>query len=241
MPRLATERRRRRSWCRRWLPGQLCSLQVCGQAGGSIKPCSVLTGANINYELTFGLGHSRSHVYHTTSGWTTSRGGQTMTKWAQRDASPDQVKQEKGLPFNQRIRINVFRVLGAALFPPALFIRPYFDKTAFGGFLEQIGIILIIACVLGRCWAILYIGGNKNRRLVTAGPYSLCRNPLYLFSIMGVVGFGFVLQSLVYAVVLTSVTVLIFYRRPGRKRHIFRMSLQRTMLPTKTVRHDSSL
>ncbi len=133
-----------------------------------------------------------------------------MTEWAQRDVSPDQVKQEKGPPFNQRIRISVFRVLGAALFPPALFIRPYFDKTAFGGFLEQIGIILIIACVLGRCWAILYIGGNKNRRLVTAGPYSLCRNPLYLFSIMGVVGFGFLLQSLVYAVVLTSVTVLIF-------------------------------
>ena len=136
------------------------------------------------------------------------RGG--LTEWAQRDVSPAQVKQEKGPPFNQRIRINVFRVLGIALLPPALFIRPYFDETAFCGVLEQIGIILIIACVLGRCWAILYIGGNKNTRLVTAGPYSLCRNPLYLFSIMGVVGFGFMLQNLVYAVALTSVTFLTF-------------------------------
>ena len=131
-----------------------------------------------------------------------------MTELAQRDVSPDQVKQEKRAPINQRIRINVFRVLATALFPPTLFIKPYFDETAFCGFLEQTGMMLIIACVLGRCWAILYIGGNKNARLVTMGPYSLCRNPLYLFSIMGVVGFGFMIQSLVYAVVLTSITFL---------------------------------
>ena len=131
-----------------------------------------------------------------------------MTELAQRDAFPEQVKQEKRLPINQRTRINVLRVLGTALLPPVLFIKPYFDETGFCGFLEQAGMMLIIACVLGRCWAILYIGGNKNARLVTMGPYSLCRNPLYLFSIMGVVGFGFMIQSLVYAVVLTSITCM---------------------------------
>ena len=112
----------------------------------------------------------------------------------------------KCLPLNQRIRINLFRALGAVLIPPILFIRPYLDKTALGGLLEQIGVILIIACVLGRCWAMLYIGGNKNDKLVTTGPYSLCRNPLYVFSAMGVVGFGFMIQSLIYTIVLTSVT-----------------------------------
>ena len=109
----------------------------------------------------------------------------------------------------QRIRINLFRALGAGLIPPILFIRPYFDETALGELLEQIGVILIIACVLGRCWAMLYIGGKKNDRLVTTGPYSLCRNPLYVFSVMGVVGFGFMIQSLIYTVVLTSVTFAI--------------------------------
>ena len=75
-----------------------------------------------------------------------------------------------------------------------------------GDFLEQAGVILIIACVLGRCWAMLYIGGNKNGRLVTTGPYSLCRNPLYVFSVMGAAGVGLMTQSLVYTAVLTSVT-----------------------------------
>lgn len=115
----------------------------------------------------------------------------------------------KRLPLNQRIRINLFRALGVVLIPPTLFIRPYFDETTLGGSLEQIGVILIIACVLGRCWAMLYIGGNKNDRLVTTGPYSLCRNPLYVFSVMGVVGFGFMIQSLIYTVIVTSITFVI--------------------------------
>ena len=112
----------------------------------------------------------------------------------------------KRLPFNLRIRVNLFRVLGVIFIPPVLFIRPHLDETALGGFLEQIGVLLIIACVLGRCWAMLYIGGNKNDTLVTTGPYSLCRNPLYVFSVMGVVGFGCMLQSLIYTVVLTLIT-----------------------------------
>ena len=112
----------------------------------------------------------------------------------------------KRLPFNQRIRINSLRALAAVLAPPILFIRPYFEATAFGGLLEQIGVILVIACVLGRCWAMLYIGGNKNDTLVTTGPYSLCRHPLYVFSVMGVTGFGFMVQSLIYTAVLAAVT-----------------------------------
>ena len=115
----------------------------------------------------------------------------------------------KRLPCNQRARIHVCRCLGVALIPPALFIRPHFAEAALGGFLEQTGVMLVIACVLGRCWAMLYIGGNKNGRLTTTGPYSLCRNPLYVFSVMGVAGCGLMVQSLVYAALLSSVAFAI--------------------------------
>lgn len=55
---------------------------------------------------------------------------------------------------------------------------------------EWVGLALILVCICGRTWCSLYIGGQKNRRLVADGPYSVCRNPLYSFSILGAVGVG---------------------------------------------------
>ena len=125
-----------------------------------------------------------------------------MTKFSANDTL-------KPVPFNQRMRINLFRALGVFLIPPIFFISPYFDKAVLSEILEEIGVLLTIACVCGRYWATLYIGGSKNDRLVTTGPYSLCRNPLYSFSVMGVVGIGFMVQSLFYTFVLASVTAVI--------------------------------
>ena len=116
----------------------------------------------------------------------------------------------KLLPYSQKLRINALRVLALCILPIPLFIRPYYDDTLLGDVMEQAGVILIVACVFGRCWTILYIGGRKNEILVMTGPYSICRNPLYLFSTIGVLGFGLMLQSLIYAALMTSLVFLIF-------------------------------
>ncbi|MBI5191322.1 MAG: isoprenylcysteine carboxylmethyltransferase family protein [Nitrospirae bacterium] len=50
------------------------------------------------------------------------------------------------------------------------------------------GALLIVAGAAGRMWATLYIGGRKNAELVRGGPYSICRNPLYLFSFIAGIG-----------------------------------------------------
>ncbi|MEK9971088.1 MAG: isoprenylcysteine carboxylmethyltransferase family protein [Ferrovibrio sp.] len=55
---------------------------------------------------------------------------------------------------------------------------------------EMIGYALIILCIAGRSWCALYIGGRKKAELVQDGPYSVSRNPLYLFSLLGSVGIG---------------------------------------------------
>jgi len=46
--------------------------------------------------------------------------------------------------------------------------------------LESAGYLLLIAGVGLRLWSTLYIGARKSRELIRHGPYSICRNPLYL-------------------------------------------------------------
>ncbi|WP_054311302.1 isoprenylcysteine carboxylmethyltransferase family protein [Mesorhizobium sp. 1M-11] len=76
---------------------------------------------------------------------------------------------------------------------------------------EAIGIGLIAAAILGRLWSTLYIGGRKTRELVEAGPYSITRNPLYVFSAMGATGAGAQTGSVMVAVAFAVCTWLIFH------------------------------
>ena len=72
------------------------------------------------------------------------------------------------------------------------------------------GILLILTAIVGRAWCSLYIGGRKKSELVQEGPYSLCRNPLYSFSIIGTFGALAQTGSILLALAFTVVTVLIF-------------------------------
>jgi protein-S-isoprenylcysteine O-methyltransferase Ste14 len=75
------------------------------------------------------------------------------------------------------------------------------DGSAMHEGIEWAGIALIVICILGRTWSTLYIGGRKNSALATDGPYSVSRNPLYLFSIIGAAGVGAQFGSFTVALV----------------------------------------
>jgi protein-S-isoprenylcysteine O-methyltransferase Ste14 len=77
--------------------------------------------------------------------------------------------------------------------------------------IEWIGIVLIVVCILGRTWCTLYIGGRKIEELVTDGPYSVSRNPLYFFSILGAAGVGAQLGSVAAGAVCAALAWLVFY------------------------------
>jgi steroid 5-alpha reductase family enzyme len=67
------------------------------------------------------------------------------------------------------------------------------------------GLLLVGVATLGRLWCSFYIAGHKTKRLVTEGPYSLMRNPLYFFSLVGFIGVGLTSETLSLPIVLLLV------------------------------------
>lgn len=76
--------------------------------------------------------------------------------------------------------------------------------------LFALGLFLVGVASLGRMWCSLYIAGYKNGRLVTEGPYSVCRNPLYFFSMLGVLGIGCCTEMLTFPLLFVG-AFAVFY------------------------------
>ena len=68
-------------------------------------------------------------------------------------------------------------------------------------FVEATGIGFIVIGIMGRLWSTLYIGGRKAQVLVQSGPYSVTRNPLYVFSTIAAAGVGAQTGSISIAVI----------------------------------------
>ncbi|WP_165225540.1 methyltransferase family protein [Affinirhizobium pseudoryzae] len=101
------------------------------------------------------------------------------------------------LPFGQHYRINALRVAGAIGFCFLAITAAPLPLPLLSSFLEICGISAIFIAIAGRGWVLLYIGGRKNSELVTSGPYSITRNPLYVFSLTGITGVGLLTGSLI--------------------------------------------
>lgn len=76
--------------------------------------------------------------------------------------------------------------------------------------IEFIGLALIIIGSYGRIWSYLYICGRKTGELVMIGPYSITRNPLYFFSLIGAIGIGFASENILVIGLILLFFILIY-------------------------------
>ncbi len=107
-----------------------------------------------------------------------------------------------------KLRLRVTRVLvlpGVLLALLSHHIYP--EDSLTDTLLGAIGLLLLVTAAAGRTWASAYVTGRKNRSLVTDGPFSVVRNPLYFFSFLAFVGTGLSFGS----VTLAGVFALTFF------------------------------
>jgi len=94
-------------------------------------------------------------------------------------------------------------LLAGALAVLVLFSQSYWEqKRIISDTFFLIGVILVGIATVGRLWCLLYISGYKTETLITTGPYSACRNPLYFFSLLGGVGVGLASETLTIPLVI---------------------------------------
>jgi len=91
----------------------------------------------------------------------------------------------------------------------SLLSAPWAFKGSWGACIfDEIGLLLFFLGAGMRWWSTLYIGGRKTSALVTDGPYSICRNPLYFGSFcMGLAVAAF-LESLTFSIGLLLATCI---------------------------------
>ncbi|MCB1530464.1 MAG: isoprenylcysteine carboxylmethyltransferase family protein [Rhodospirillales bacterium] len=103
-------------------------------------------------------------------------------------------------------RIVLALVLCAAFFTKALvgYETPFHDMLDFAGY------VLVAFCALGRLYSTAFLGGFKNEKLITYGAFSICRNPLYFFSLLGMTGVALISAHLAIIIVM-PLTFLVLY------------------------------
>ncbi|MFB3890868.1 MAG: isoprenylcysteine carboxylmethyltransferase family protein [Phycisphaerae bacterium] len=112
------------------------------------------------------------------------------------------------MPINRKMRITFLRLAFVPIFCCAVFFAPSWDPESVQRFVIQwAGYIMVLAGLGLRIWSSLYIGQRKSKELVATGPYSMCRNPLYVGTMVIVVGASLCMQNLIMGMVAVLIMV----------------------------------
>ncbi len=113
--------------------------------------------------------------------------------------------------------LNKTRIRDSKIIILVALLAGFFSKTLIGyetawhESIEFLGYFLIAVCALGRLYATAFLGGHKNNKLITYGAFSIVRNPLYFFSLLGMVGISMISGHIVVMIVVPVAFVSMYH------------------------------
>jgi protein-S-isoprenylcysteine O-methyltransferase Ste14 len=122
---------------------------------------------------------------------------------------PVEIGANSGSAFRKRRRALLFAAAGVALWLVAGSAWAG-DPVSASSF--SLGLVLVAVGFGFRVWVSTYQAGHKNKDLITQGPYSLCRNPMYLSNIVGGLGAALATETITIPVMFVVICAL-HYRR----------------------------
>lgn len=111
----------------------------------------------------------------------------------------------------ERLRFRLSWITMGLFFLVVLFSHNPSGGSFFYKNLVLVGYALVITATLGRTWCTVYIGGRKDSELCQDGPYSIMRNPLYVFSFIGLFGILFCAQRLFLLLIIAPAFMAYYY------------------------------
>ena len=88
----------------------------------------------------------------------------------------------------ERYRGWVLLFLYSGIFAAVIFNPSATERDQLFEYSEIVSYLLVAVATVGRLWCGIYVFGRKSKVLCQEGPYSICRNPLYIFTFLGAMG-----------------------------------------------------
>ena len=107
------------------------------------------------------------------------------------------------------LRLSMITLIAMTIYDNNIFV-PYSLEVSLNTslMLSVLGFFLVMLGGFGRIWASLYIEGFKTKTLIKEGPYSMVRNPLYVFSLMIFTGLCLAIKSIPISIALIVIFTL---------------------------------
>jgi protein-S-isoprenylcysteine O-methyltransferase Ste14 len=107
-----------------------------------------------------------------------------------------------------KLRIPLLRLAFVPIVFVAIFVRPGWSLESVTAFVMELGgYLFLLAGLAIRIWCTFYIGSRKSKELVTDGPYSICRNPLYVGSFLLAIGVGLCFENLIILLLVPAIVI----------------------------------